>query len=99
MPQTWLFLSLAAASSIVILYVAAHATPRSMLLVQGASGAIAGLFLQPSTSGIVALVTAVLSLVALPRGRSFIVGLALFAFGVAAGIGVLIVTSTTPARC
>jgi hypothetical protein len=57
------------------------------------------MFLQPSTSGIVALVTAVLSLFALPRRRSFIGGVALFVLGLAAGIGALIITSTTPARC
>jgi len=57
------------------------------------------MFLQPATSGIVALVTALLSLVALPRRRSFIGGLGLFALGAAAGIGALILTSTTPARC
>jgi hypothetical protein len=79
--------------------VAAHATPFATTLVQGATGVIVGMYLQPSTSGIVALLTAVLSLVALPRGRWFIGGLALFVFGVAAGIGALIVTSTTPTRC
>jgi hypothetical protein len=90
---------LAGVCSILALYVAAHATPFATTLVQGATGVIVGMYLQPSTSGIVALLTAVLSLVALPRGRSFIGGLALFAFGVAAGIGVLIMTTTTPARC
>ena len=97
--ETWLFIGLAAACSIGILYVAAHANQRSILLVQAATGVIAGLFLQPSTSGIVALVTAVLSLVALRGHPAFIGGLALFALGVAAGIGALIMTSTTPTRC
>jgi hypothetical protein len=97
--ETWLFLILAGACSVVILYVAAHQGPRSTLLVQAASGVIVGMFLQPSTSGIVALVTAVLSLAALPRRRSFFSGLALFAFGIAVGIAALILTSTTPTRC
>jgi hypothetical protein len=57
------------------------------------------MYLQPSSSGIVALVTAVFSLVAVPRGRSLIEGVTLFALGMAAGIGALIMTSTTPARC
>jgi hypothetical protein len=97
--ETWLFLVLAGACSIVILYVAAHANPRSTVLVQAASGVIVGMFVQPSTSGIVALATAVLSLVALPRGPSFIGGVALFALGVAGGVAAMIVTSTTPTRC
>lgn len=97
--ETWLFIGLAGACSIVTLYVAAHANPRSTVLVQPAIGVVAGLFLQPSTSGIVALVTAVFSLAALPRDRSFIGGLALFALGVGAGIGAVSLTSTTPARC
>jgi len=96
--ETFLFLGLAAACSVAILYVAAHADPRSTVLVQAAAGVIVGMFLQPATSGIVALVTAVLSLRALPR-RSFINGLALFALGVAVGLVALILTSTTPARC
>jgi hypothetical protein len=75
-----------------------HADPRSRALVQVASGVIVGMFLQPSTSGIVALVTAVLSLRAIPR-RGFITGLPLFALGFAGGLAALILTSTTPARC
>jgi len=70
----------------------------SRTFVQAAGGVIVGLFFQPSTSGIVALVTAALSLSALPR-RSFIGGLALFALGAAAGLAALALTSTTPARC
>jgi hypothetical protein len=97
--DTWLFIALAGACSLVVLYVGLHASPLATTLVQAASGTIVGMFLQPSTSGIVALVTAVSSLLALPRGRSFIGGLALFAVGMAAGIGALIMTSTTPARC
>ena len=96
--ETWVFLVLAGACSLAILYVAAHPTEPSRTLVQAASGAIVGMFLQPSSSGIVALATAVLSLAALPR-RSFIGGVALFAVGVAAGLGAMILTSTTPARC
>jgi hypothetical protein len=90
---------LAAACSLITLYLAAHADARSLALVQVPVGVIVGMFLQPSTSGIVALVTAVLSLVALPRGRSFIGGLALFALGVAAGFVALMLTSATPTRC
>jgi len=90
---------LAGACSLITLYVAAHADARSLVLVQVPVGVIVGMFLQPSTAGIVALVTAVLSLVALPRGRSFLVGLALFALGVAAGFVALMLTSATPARC
>jgi len=89
---------LAGSSSLAILYVAAHANPMSRTFVQAASGVIVGLFLQPSTSGIVALVSAALSLSALPR-RSFIGGVALFALGAAAGVAAMILTSMTPARC
>jgi hypothetical protein len=89
---------LAGACSLGILYVAAHADARSTALVQVATGVIVGMFAQPATSGIVALVTAFISLRALPR-RSLIAGLALFALGVAGGIGALILTSTTPTRC
>jgi hypothetical protein len=96
--ETLVFLVLAGACSIAILYVAVHPTEPSRTLVQAASGVIVGMFLQPSSSGIVALATAVLSLAALPR-RSFIGGVALFAVGVAAGLGATILTSTTPARC
>ena len=97
--ETWLFIALVGLCSIVVLYVATNATPQSTVLVQAASGVIVGLFLQPSTSGIVALVTGFLSLVTLPRDRSLYGGLALFALGVAAGIGARIITSTTPTRC
>jgi hypothetical protein len=96
--DTFVFLALAAVSSLVIVYVAAHADPRSTVLVQGAAGVIVGMFLQPATSGVVALFTAVLSLRALPRG-SFGGGVALFALGVAVGLATMILTSTTPARC
>jgi len=89
---------LAAACSLAIFYVAADANPRSRTFVQAASGVIVGLFLQPSTAGIVALVTAALSLSALPR-RSFIGGVALFGVGVAVGLAAMILTSMTPARC
>jgi len=96
--ETWVFLVLAAACSLAILYVAAHPNPSLMTVVQAASGVIVGLFLQPSSSGIVSLATAVLSLAALPR-RSFVGGIAFFAVGVAVGLGAMILTSTTPARC
>jgi len=89
---------LAGACSLGILYVATHADAPSTALVQVASGVIVGMFLQPATSGLVALVTAVLSLRAIPR-RSLVAGVALFAVGVAAGIAARILTSTTPVRC
>ena len=94
-----MFLAVGGACSLVILYLAARATALSRTFVQAASGVIVGMFLQPSSSGIVALVTAVLSLVALRRSRSFIGGVALFALGLAAGRAALVMTSTTPAHC
>jgi len=94
-----LFLAVAGASSLVILYAASRGTPFSRTLVQAASGVIVGMLLQPSSSGIVALVTAGFSLVALRRSRSLIGGVALFGLGLAAGRVVLSLTSTTPARC
>jgi len=90
---------MAGVSSLVILYVASRGTPFSRTLVQAASGVIVGMLLQPSSSGIVALVTAGFSLVALRRSRSLIGGVALFGLGLAAGRVVLSLTSTTPARC
>jgi hypothetical protein len=96
--ETFAFLGVAGVASLAILYVSAHSNPRSLVLLQAAAGVVVGMFLQPSTSGIVALVTAVLSLRALPR-PSFINGIALFALGVAVGRAALILTSTTPARC
>jgi len=93
------FIGSAGVCSLSILYVASHATPRAITLAQAPAGVIVGMFLQPATSGLVALVTAVFSLVALSRGRSFLAGLGLFALGVAAGLAALILTSTTPARC
>jgi len=89
----------AGASSLFILYVASRGTPFSRTLVQAASGVIVGMFLQPSSSGIVAAVTAVSSLGALRGSRSFIGGVALFGLGLAAGRVALMLTSTTPARC
>jgi hypothetical protein len=96
--ETWLFVALAGACCLAILYVAVHPNPRSRVLVQVATGTVAGMFLQPSTSGIVAVAMIALSLGAIPR-TSFIGGVALFAFGLAAGLGVLILTSTPSARC
>jgi hypothetical protein len=93
------YLAVAGGCSLVILYVATRVTPLSLTFVQAASGVIVGMFLQPSSSGIVALVTAGFSLVALGRSRSFIGGVALLGLGLAAGRAVLILTSTTPARC
>ena len=95
---TFAFLGVAGAASLAVLYVAAHASERSRVLVQTAAGVVVGLFLQPATSGIVGLVTAVLSLRALPR-PSFRNGVALFAVGVALGRAALLLTSTTRARC
>ena len=97
-PEAFVFIGLAGACSLGILYVATHAEARSTALVQVASGVIVGMFLQPATSGLVALVTAVLSLRALPR-RSLVAGMALFAIGVVAGLAARILTSTTPVRC
>jgi len=94
-----LYLAAAGGCSLVILFVATRATPVFLTFVQAASGAIVGMFLQPSSSGIVALVTAGFSLVALRRSRSFIGGVAFFGLGLAAGRAVVILTSTTPARC
>jgi hypothetical protein len=96
--ETFVFLGVAGAASLAILYVAAHATSRSRVLAQTAAGVVVGMLLQPSTAGIVALATAVLSLRALPR-PSFISGVALFALGVAVGRAALVLTSTTPTRC
>jgi hypothetical protein len=98
-PEAWLFIALAAACSLVILYVAAHATPLARTLVQGATGIVVGMYLQPSTSGIAALVTTVLSLASLPPRRSLVGGLALFVLGMMAGIGARILTSTPGVRC
>jgi hypothetical protein len=92
------FIGLAGACSLVTLYVAADGTPLLRTLVQAATGVIAGMFLQPSTSGLVALVTVAFSVRALPR-RSFAGGTALFALGVAVGLAAMILTSATPARC
>jgi hypothetical protein len=92
------FLGIAAAASLAMLYVAANANPRSLVLVQAAAGVVVGMFLQPATSGVVALLTAVLALRALPRD-SFTNGTLLFALGVAVGLATMILTSTTPARC
>ena len=97
-PETFVFIGLVGACSLGILYVATHADARSTAVVQVASGVIVGMFLQPATSGLVALVTAVLSLRALPR-RSLVAGMALFAIGVVAGLAARILTSTTPVRC
>jgi len=97
-PETFVFIGLVGACSLGILYVATHAEARSTAVVQVASGVIVGMFLQPATSGLVALVTAVLSLRALPR-RSLVAGVALFAIGVVAGLAARILTSTTPVRC
>jgi len=97
-PETFVFIGLVGACSLGILYVATHAGARSTAVVQVASGVIVGMFLQPATSGLVALVTAVLSLRALPR-RSLVAGVALFAIGVVAGLAARILTSTTPVRC
>ena len=97
-PETFVFIGLVGACSLGILYVATHADARSTAVVQVASGVIVGMFLQPATSGLVALVTAVLSLRALPR-RSLVAGVALFAIGVVAGLAARILTSTTPVRC
>jgi hypothetical protein len=66
--------------------------------VQAATGVIAGMFLQPSTSGLVVLVTVAFSVRALPR-QSFVGGAALLALGVAVGLAAMILTSATPARC
>jgi hypothetical protein len=63
------FIGLAGAGSLVTLYVAADATPLLRTLVQPATGVIAGMFLQPSTSGLVALVTAAMILTSATPAR------------------------------